>query len=200
MKVKVLWEYLYTHWPHDSSSSSTVLSLSFSLLLYCFKWAQDPLNLVEIKNPFGFFKPTPRLMLSGFTNFYFEKMLSVSAWIRYNIHPSPLPHSRRAVCICPIRVNLYSHWSHPNITPLCIGPLNPTIHQGLCNWILCSLSVCSPWVCYKFSNSLQHNIRPLSRNCDPCATKFAAGVNLRRHDTLRRTVMNVMTIFVWEWS
>ena len=120
MKVKVLWEYLYTHWPHDSSSSSTVLSLSFSLLLYCFKWAQDPLNLVEIKNPFGFFKPTPRLMLSGFTNFYFEKMLSVSAWTRYNIHPSPLPHSRRAVCICLIRVNLYSHWSHPNITPLCI--------------------------------------------------------------------------------
>ena len=35
---------------------------------------------------------------------------------------------------------------------------------------------------------LQHNIRPPSRNCDMCATEFAAGVNLMRHDTLRRTV------------
>ena len=32
-------------------------------------------------------------------------------------------------------------------------------------------------------------------NCDVCAPKFAAGVNLRRHDTSTRTVMNVMTIF-----
>ena len=42
---------------------------------------------------------------------------------------------------------------------------------------------------------LQHNIRLLSRNCSPCAIEFAAGVNLKRHDTSTRTVMNVMTIF-----
>ena len=43
---------------------------------------------------------------------------------------------------------------------------------------------------------LQHNIRPPSPNCDMCATKFAAGVNLSRHDTMRQTVMNVITIFL----
>ena len=48
----------------------------------------------------------------------------------------------------------------------------------------------------KFFNSLQHNIRLPSRNWDPCDNEFAAGVNLRRHDTLRGTVMNVMTIFL----
>ena len=66
---------------------------------------------------------------------------------------------------------------------------------------------------------LQYNIRPPSLNCDVCAPefaagvnlrkhdtspdpnydvcalKFAAGVNLRRHDTLMRIVMNVMMIF-----
>ena len=35
----------------------------------------------------------------------------------------------------------------------------------------------------KISNSLQHNIRLPSGNCDPCATEFASGVNLKRHDT-----------------
>ena len=66
---------------------------------------------------------------------------------------------------------------------------------------------------------LQYNIRPPDPNCDVCAPEFAAGVNLRRHDTslypncdvcvpefagkvnLRRhdtsmgTVMNAMTNF-----
>ena len=85
-----------------------------------------------------------------------------------------------------------------------IGLLNPAIH-GIRGASVIEFSVWSLWVlciyvCYKFSNSLQHNIRPLSRNCNPCATEFVAGVNLRRHDTLRWTVMNVMTIFLWEWS
>ena len=70
------------------------------------------------------------------------------------------------------------------------------------------LFVCSPYVT-NFLILLQHNIRPLSHNCGPCAiefvagmnlkthfdrnckecaTEFAASVNLKRHDTLRRTV------------
>ena len=32
-------------------------------------------------------------------------------------------------------------------------------------------------------------------NCDGCAPEFVAGVNLRRHDTSTRTAMNVMKIF-----
>ena len=84
-----------------------------------------------------------------------------------------------------------------------IGPLNPAIHgirvASSIAFSVC-VCVCSHWLGYKFSNSLQHNIRPPSRNSNACATKFAAGVNLRRHDTLRWTVMNVMTIFLWEWS
>ena len=72
--------------------------------------------------------------------------------------------------------------------------------SGLCNWILCLFSVGSLYVCYKFSNSFQHNIRLLSCNCDPCATEFVVGVNLRRHDTLRQAVINFMMIFLWEWS
>ena len=42
---------------------------------------------------------------------------------------------------------------------------------------------------------LQHNIRLPSRNGNMCAHEFVARVNLRRHDTLTPTVMNVMTIF-----
>ena len=34
-----------------------------------------------------------------------------------------------------------------------------------------------------FSILLQYDIRPQDPNCDVCAPKFAAGVNLRRHDT-----------------
>ena len=60
--------------------------------------------------------------------------------------------------------------------------------------VLCVFSVCSPYIT-NFLILLQHNIRPLSCNCNPCATEFVVGVNLRRHDTLIPTVMNVMTIF-----
>ncbi len=42
---------------------------------------------------------------------------------------------------------------------------------------------------------LQYNIRPPDPNCDVCDPEFAPRVNLRRHDTLTQTVMNVMTIF-----
>ena len=83
-----------------------------------------------------------------------------------------------------------------------IGPLNPAIHGiRVASSIAISvcMCVCSHWLGYKFSNSLQHNIRPPSRNCNPCAPKFAVGVNLRRHDTLRWTVINVTKIFLWEW-
>ena len=81
-----------------------------------------------------------------------------------------------------------------------IGLLNLVI-RGIRVVFVIEFSVGSLWVLfmyvsYKFSNSLSHNIGPPSGNCDPCATKFAAGVNLRRHDTLRRTVRNVMTIFL----
>ena len=57
-----------------------------------------------------------------------------------------------------------------------------------------SVSVGSLYVT-NFLILLQHNIRPLSQNCDMCAPEFAARVNLRRHDSLTPTVMNVMTIF-----
>ena len=81
-----------------------------------------------------------------------------------------------------------------------IGPLNPMIHEGLewplqLNSLCVCLSVGSLYVT-NFLILLQHNIRPPSWNCDPCATEFASGVNLRRHDTLRQTVMTVMTIFL----
>ena len=42
---------------------------------------------------------------------------------------------------------------------------------------------------------LQYNIRVPYPNCNVSDPEFAPGVNLRRHDTLIRTVMNVMTIF-----
>ena len=41
-------------------------------------------------------------------------------------------------------------------------------------WDLCVFSLG-----YKFSKSTQTYIRPPSSNCEPCATVFAAGVNLR---------------------
>ena len=44
--------------------------------------------------------------------------------------------------------------------------------------VLCSLCVTF------FLILLQYNIRLLDPNCDVCAPEFAAGVNLRRHDTL----------------
>ena len=58
-----------------------------------------------------------------------------------------------------------------------------------------AFSVCVFSVGYIFFILLQYNIRPPSPNCDVCATEFVVGVNLRRHDTLMQTVMNVMTIF-----
>ena len=76
-------------------------------------------------------------------------------------------------------------------------PLNLAIHgirvASVIAFSVC-LSVCSLYVT-NFLILLQHNIRPPSPNCDVCATKFVVGVNLRRHDTLTPTVMNVMTIF-----
>jgi len=56
-----------------------------------------------------------------------------------------------------------------NTTDRNIGPLNTTIHEGL-EWPLQfnSLSVCSPCVT-NFLILLQHNIRPPSCNCIPCA-------------------------------
>ena len=82
-----------------------------------------------------------------------------------------------------------------------IGLLNPTIHREL-EWplklnslcVLCGFSVGSLYVT-NFLILLQHNIRPQSRNCNVCATKFVVGVNLRRHDTSTPTVMNFMKIF-----
>ena len=83
-----------------------------------------------------------------------------------------------------------------------IGLLNLTIHQEL-EWplklnslcVLCGFSVGSLYVT-NFLILLQHNIRPPSRNCNVCATKFVAGVNLRRYCTSRQTIMNVMRIFL----
>ena len=43
-------------------------------------------------------------------------------------------------------------------------------------------------------NLRRHDTSP-DPNCDVCAPEFVAGVNLRIHDTLMRTAMNVMTIF-----
>ena len=60
--------------------------------------------------------------------------------------------------------------------------------------VLYSLCALLGWVT-NFLILLQHNIRPLSPNWDVGVPEFAAGVNLRRHDTLTQTVMNVMTIF-----
>ena len=82
-------------------------------------------------------------------------------------------------------------------------PSPPTIlsvwrWSGLCNWVLCSLSVfcslfsvCSLYVTFIlilyvtfFLILPQYNIRPPDLNCEVYALKFAAGVNLTRHDTL----------------
>ena len=43
-----------------------------------------------------------------------------------------------------------------------------------------SVCVCSLYVT-NFLILLQHNIRPSSRDCSPCAMEFAAGVILKRH-------------------
>ena len=79
-----------------------------------------------------------------------------------------------------------------------IGLLNPAIH-GIRVGSVIAFSVCLYVLCIYVTNFLillQHNIRPPSRNCDMCDPKFVARVNLRRHDTSMRTVMNVMMIFV----
>ena len=82
-----------------------------------------------------------------------------------------------------------------------IGPLNPTIYEGL-EWPLqlnsvcvcvCMFSLCSLYIT-NFLILLQHNIRPLSCDCSPCTIKFMASVNLKTHNTLTQTVMNVLPI------
>ena len=103
-----------------------------------------------------------------------------------------------------------------------IGPLNPAIHRirvaSAIAFSVCLFSVLCVCVIF-FLILLQYTIRLLDPNCNVCALKFAARVNLRRHDTsldpncdvcapefvprvnLRRhdtliqTVMNVMMIF-----
>ena len=78
-----------------------------------------------------------------------------------------------------------------------IGPLNPAIHgtrvASVIEFSMC-VSVCSLYVT-NFLILLQHNIRLPSRNCGLCAIEFAAGMNLKTHDTSTQTVMNVMEIF-----
>ena len=59
---------------------------------------------------------------------------------------------------------------------------------------LCGFSVGSLFVTF-FLSLLQYNIWPLHPNCNVCDSEFAPRVNLRRHDTLTRTVLYVMTIF-----
>ena len=79
-----------------------------------------------------------------------------------------------------------------------VGLLNPAIHgirvASIIEFSVCSLCVLLGYVT-KILILLKHNIRPLSRNCNVCATEFVVRVNLRRHDTSMQTVMNVMTIF-----
>ena len=80
---------------------------------------------------------------------------------------------------------------------LVIGPLNLAIHGiGVASVIAFSLCL---YVLYMYVTNflilLQHNIRQPSPNCNVCATKFAARVTLRRHDTSTPTIMNVMMIF-----
>ena len=103
-----------------------------------------------------------------------------------------------------------------------LRPLNPAIRRirlatVIAFSVLC-MCVLLGFVIF-FLILLQYNIRPLDLNCDVCALEFAAGVNLRRHDTspdpncdvcapefapgvnlrrhdtLTQTVMNVMMIF-----
>ena len=97
-----------------------------------------------------------------------------------------------------------------------IGPLHPLFHQygdrvaSVIGFAVCSLfsALCTLYVCYiflilyvtNFLILLQYDIWPADPNCNMCNPEFAAGVNRRRHDTLTRTVMNVMKIFYWEWS
>ena len=68
-------------------------------------------------------------------------------------------------------------------------PTQPNYLSGIRVATVIELSVCSLWVlCMYVKNFLillQHNIMPPSPNCDMCATEFASGVNLRRHDTSR---------------
>ena len=100
-----------------------------------------------------------------------------------------------------------------------IGLLNLAI-QGISVASVIAFSVCMyvHFGCVTiFQIPLQYNIRPpdcdvcalkfVARvnlrghdtlpdpNCDVCAPKFAPGANLRRDDNLTRTLMNVMIIF-----
>ena len=79
-----------------------------------------------------------------------------------------------------------------------IDQLNPVIHRIIVASLIEFSVLPGSVLCIYVTNFLillQHNIRPLSRNCDVCANEFVARVNLRRHDTLTRTVINVMMIF-----
>ena len=71
---------------------------------------------------------------------------------------------------------------------LVIGPPNPAIHgirvASAIAFSVCLFSVLCVYVCYIFLMLLQYNIRPLDPNCDVCDPEFAAGLNLRRRDTL----------------
>ena len=54
--------------------------------------------------------------------------------------------------------------------------------------VLCMCVLCGHIT--NFLILLRYDIRPPSPNCNVGGPELAAGVNLRRHDTLRRTVMN----------
>ena len=68
-----------------------------------------------------------------------------------------------------------------------IGLLNPAIHRirvgSVITFSVLCMCVFLGFVTF-FLILLQYDIRPLDSNCDVCALEFAAGVNLRRHDTL----------------
>ena len=51
-----------------------------------FKWPEDPLNLVKIKNPFGSFQTNPKADAGWVPPFFFEKVVFVK-------HPSATPPS-----------------------------------------------------------------------------------------------------------
>ena len=50
-----------------------------------FKWPEDPLNLVEIKNPFGSFQTNPKADAWWVPPFFFRTQVSLGSdlWVRF---------------------------------------------------------------------------------------------------------------------
>jgi len=144
------------------------------IIQVCFKYVQVSLsNVLSIYRISCFYSNTPVCFSLCITQVFIlplGSLLSMFCW------DTSLEEGR------------YIGSTEENIYLCAVGPLRRSTGIRVASVI--EFSVCLFPVCL-FSSFflilLQHNIRRPSRNCIPCAPKFAPGVNLNKHDTSART-------------